>query len=94
MIPRATPSAPQARPNNDRPITQVLALRACALCMHSAVYPGASDMTCICPAVIVIHGKAMPAQAARAETGACGPDARHLDRLNWRAHAPTLETAS
>lgn len=65
---------------------QVPALRACALCMHSAVPTGATDMACLCPDVIAVHGRNVTAQAARAAQGACGPDAHHLDMHAWRAH--------
>lgn len=63
---------------------QVPALRACALCMHSAVPPGAVDMACLCSTVIAIHGRDVTAQEARAGLGACGPDAHHLDMHSWR----------
>lgn len=65
---------------------QVPALRACALCMHSAVPPGAVDMACLCPTVIAIHGRTVTALQARAGEGACGPDAHHLDMHSWQAH--------
>lgn len=63
---------------------QTPALRACALCMHSAVQPGAVDMACLCPTVIAIHGRAVTARQARADQGACGPDAHYLDMHSWR----------
>ena len=67
-----------------RRIVQTPAFRACALCMHSAVPPGATDMACLCPTVIAIHGRAVTAEAARAGHGACGPDARHMDMHSWQ----------
>ena len=65
---------------------QVPALRACALCKHGAVYPGATEMACLCPVVIAVHGRSVTAAAARSGQGACGPDARHMDMNSWRHH--------
>jgi len=72
--------------NKARAVMQVPALRACALCMHSAVPPGATDMACLCPVVVAIHGSGATAAVARAGQGACGPDARHLDMHSWQQH--------
>lgn len=69
-----------------RAVMQVPALRACALCMHSAVYPGATEVACLCPTVIAIHGIGATAAQARSGPGACGPDARHLDMHSWQRH--------
>lgn len=69
-----------------RAVMQVPALRACALCMHSAVYPGATEVACLCPTVIAIHGSGATAAQARSGPGACGPDARHLDMHSWQRH--------
>lgn len=77
-----------------RAAMQTPALRACALCMHSAVPPGATDMACLCPTVIAVHGRAVTAQAARAGSGACGPDARHMDMHSWQAHRATQREAA
>ena len=67
-----------------RAVQQVPALRACALCMHSAVLPGATDMACLCPTVVAVHGRTVTAQAARTGSGACGPDAHHTDMAAWQ----------
>ena len=72
--------------NAARAVIQVPALRACALCLHSAVPPGATNMACLCPTVIAIHGVGATAALARAGQGACGPDARHLDMHSWQQH--------
>lgn len=83
MRPLSLSPTPQQR------VQQVPALRACALCLHSTVPPGATDMACLCPTVIAIHGRTVTAQLARTGLGACGPDARHLDMPSWhhgRAH--------
>lgn len=69
-----------------RAVMQIPALRACTLCMHSTVPPGATDMACLCPVVIAVHGRAVTAQTARSGQGACGPDARHMDMHSWRHH--------
>jgi hypothetical protein len=74
---------------------QTPALRACALCMHSAVPLGATDMACLCPTVIAVHGRTVTAQAARTGTGACGPDARHMDMHSWQQdRAQRMEAAA
>ncbi len=70
-------------PAPQRHVQQVPALRACALCIHSAVPTGATDMACLCPVVIAIHGGKATAEQARRTHGACGPDARHLDMPSW-----------
>lgn len=67
-------------------VMQVPAMRACALCLHSAVHPGATDMACLCPTVIAIHGSGATAAQARSGHGACGPDAMHLDMHSWQRH--------
>lgn len=82
----STNAAPTHRLGQSLRIQQVPALRACALCMHSWVQPGTTDVACLCPTVIAIHGSGATAAQARSGPGACGPDARHLDMHSWQRH--------
>lgn len=63
---------------------QVPELRACALCLHSAGHQPGPQLQCHAPAVSAVHGKAASCSLARASSGACGPDARHMDMQSWK----------
>jgi hypothetical protein len=58
--------------------------RACEICVHG-VRDGAA-LCCGCPAAR-FGGQLPPVAQARARTGACGPDALHLELPTWQAQA-------
>lgn len=62
----------------------VLPLRACELCTNrtDARWDGELVSCCSAPKVVAIDGL-RPVGLARARTGACGPDARHLHMTSW-----------
>ncbi|WP_179830433.1 hypothetical protein [Variovorax sp. YR752] len=58
----------------------VTPFRACELCSHATVRAG--RLLCDSPAVrLTGHPEAL--DVARAATGSCGPNARHLDMPGW-----------
>jgi hypothetical protein len=67
-------------------VQQVPVLRACAICMHSAGEQLASELACHNAEVAAIHRPGAPCRIARAQAGACGPDARHMDMHSWQLH--------
>jgi hypothetical protein len=54
--------------------------RACELCTHSIAR--AERLVCDSPAVRLV-GRPEALDVARASTGICGPNARHLDMPSW-----------
>lgn len=63
---------------------QVPALRACALCMHSAGQQAGLVLVCHSPDVSAVHGPRTTCATARAPAAACGPDAHHMDMAAWQ----------
>ncbi|QRY30577.1 hypothetical protein JVX96_21150 [Variovorax sp. PDNC026] len=68
---------------HSRPVMRALvtSFRACELCIHSTARAG--RLLCDSPAVR-LTGQPEALEVARAATGSCGPNARHLDMPGWR----------
>lgn len=65
-----------------RPVLMSTGFRACELCTHAV----AGDGRLLCGrAAGQQAGGAESLDAARSPTGACGPNARHLDMPAWHA---------
>ena len=67
-----------------RAVQQVPALRACALCMHSAGHQPGPALVCHSPDLSAFHGARTNCATARAPGAACGPDAHHMDMAAWQ----------
>lgn len=56
--------------------------RACELCSHTVAQGGRLQCD---SAAVRLAGAPQPLEVARAATGSCGPNARHLDMPAWHA---------
>lgn len=68
---------------HSKPVVRALvtSFRACELCTHSTARAG--RLLCDSPAVR-LTGQPEALEVARAASGSCGPNARHLDMPGWR----------
>ncbi|WP_369658413.1 hypothetical protein [Variovorax sp. V15] len=76
------PEAPAAPLVHGRPEARAFGnlFRACELCRHSTALAG--RLLCDSPAVR-LAGQPEALDVARAASGSCGPNARHLDMPGW-----------
>lgn len=77
--PTVSPVAPPGH-GRARPVLMSTGFRACELCTHAVAHHG----RLLCGrAASQQAGGAESLDAARSPTGACGPNARHLDMPAW-----------